>query len=244
LRGVNREEHPLTSLWLWCGVSFVHAEERALDAKRRVATAFGALFHDMRRTLDGEVGAWEREALRAWTARGSRLADELLAVAGAQPLAAAAVDAKPLLHALARDVRRALDLRIEIVVHVANDCPACLADPVALRTALLALVANARDALPDGGVIVLRADPTVLVDGSPAVQWSVHDEGGGIARELRETAMHPFATTKAGRTAGLGLAAADGFARQSGGELRLESSSAGTACRLVLPAQASSPKRS
>jgi signal transduction histidine kinase len=209
----------------------------ARELAARVATAFGALFRDIERALAGDVGASEREAISAWIARGSRLADDLLAYAAAQPLAPEPLEPKPLLHALASDLRRVLDPCFEIVVRVADDCPACIADAAALRIALLALVANARDAMPEGGVVGLLAGTSLLADGTRAVELTVRDEGSGIASEVRATAVQPLVTTKAGRTSGLGLAAVDGFALQSGGELQLTSSAAGTACRLVLPAR-------
>jgi len=204
----------------------------------RVATAFGALFRDMQRALAGDIDACEREALRAWAVRGGRLADDLLAYAGAQPLAPEALDPRAILRALANDLRRVLDARFEVVVRVGDDCPACFADAAALATALLALVANARDAMPEGGIVALFAATARLADGTAAVEVTVRDEGTGVAAEARATAAQPLVTTKAGRTSGLGLAAAEGFARQSGGELRLASSAAGTACAIVLPAHA------
>jgi signal transduction histidine kinase len=210
----------------------------------RAAAAFGALFRDMQRTLAADVGACEHEALAAWAVRGGRLADDLLAYAGAQPLAPGPLDPRLLLRTLAGDLRRALDPTFEVVVRIADDCPECVADGDALTSALLALVANARDAMPDGGIVALLAGPARLGDGSLAVELTVRDEGAGLAPDVRAIATQPFVTTKAGRTSGLGLAVADGFARQSGGELSLTSSSTGTACRLVLPGQAAARERS
>ena len=211
-------------------------ELSARELAARVATAFGALFSDIQRALAADGGAWQREAVTAWAVRGIRLADDLLAYAGAQTLAPVPIQPRPLLQALARDLRATLDPRLEVVVRVGEDCPACVADRAALGTALLALVANARDAMPDGGIVALLAGPARLADGSRAVELTVRDDGGGVAPGLRATAAQPLVTTKAGRTSGLGLAAVDGFVRQSGGELWLTSSAAGTACRLVLPA--------
>jgi signal transduction histidine kinase len=119
-------------------------------------------------------------------------------------------------------------------------------EPTAIRcdihefeSAVLNLVANARDASPDGALIAIavRGDP-----GSRSVLLAVRDEGCGMAPELARRAFEPFFTTKASRNgAGLGLALVADFARRSGGEACLESApGAGTTVVLRLPEAPSS----
>lgn len=116
-----------------------------------------------------------------------------------------------------------------------------------LAAVLVQLMANARDAMPNGGTIRVEAEPlseghgTLLPDGSflapgPYVAIAVADTGHGIPRELIGRITDPFFTTKpVGMGSGMGLAVAAGFARQSGGGLRICSSDKGTTVTLLLP---------
>lgn len=152
----------------------------------------------------------------------------LLAYAGCQTLTPVALDVLAFLRNLSDALRWALDARIEMIVDVAPDCPRCHADGEALEEALLNLGANALDAMPEGGRLWLRARACELPDARPGVEISVSDSGVGMSIEAMRRAGQPFFTTKADRPlAGLGLAAANGFARASGGVLALQTSAAG-----------------
>jgi signal transduction histidine kinase len=120
---------------------------------------------------------------------------------------------------------------------VGHDCPACFVDAGALEDALLNLVANARDAMPEGGRLSLAAVGELAPDGSPAVALSVSDSGPGVVADFLQRAVQPFVTTKTqDPRSGMGLPATDGFARQSGGRLTLRSRlSGGTSVTLTLP---------
>src|SRR5690606_21241590 len=112
-----------------------------------------------------------------------------------------------------------------------------------LESAVLNLVINARDALPKGGNITIRTrslqstGSTELVDGG-YVALSVTDDGTGIAPDVLSKVFEPFFTTKPlGQGTGLGLSSIYGFARQSGGEARIDSVvGRGTEVTLLLPA--------
>lgn len=179
-------------------------------------------------------------ALHAHLLRGSeRLAETLLAFGGAQTLVAAPVDAGELLVLFAQTLQQALDVGVQVAVEVSPECPPCLADRRALEAALVELVVNARDGMPNGGRLGLHADPRTLPGGSRAVCFAVSDSGTGMDPDVLALAAQPFYSTKGGRHLGMGLAAVEGFARQSGGCLQLRSwRRQGTIASVVLPAAA------
>lgn len=116
-------------------------------------------------------------------------------------------------------------------------------DPSQLDLALMNLIFNARDAMPSGGTVVVRADNRSLRESSselPAGDYvviAVEDTGSGIPRELVAKVVEPFFTTKpVGKGTGLGLSTAYGFTKQSGGTLKLHSEvDKGTTVELWLP---------
>ena len=114
-------------------------------------------------------------------------------------------------------------------------------DPAQLELALLNLVINARDAMPGGGRIALRARNAHLPQGELAagdyVELAVADSGEGMPAEVMARALDPFFTTKGvGKGSGMGLPQAYGFARQGGGTLTLDSAPGrGTTVRIYLP---------
>ena len=117
-------------------------------------------------------------------------------------------------------------------------------DPGELELVILNLAVNARDAMPDGGTIVVRAEnaPARSDDGSgdrvgDFVRLSVIDTGTGMTPEVKARVFEPFFTTKdIGKGSGLGLPQVYGFATQSGGTVRIESAvGRGTRVILILP---------
>ena len=114
-----------------------------------------------------------------------------------------------------------------------GDCVALL-DRNQLESAIINLAVNARDAMPEGGRVVIRT--RVLSGDTAAIE--VQDEGGeGMPEDVRKRAVEPFFTTKpVGRGSGLGLSQVLGFAQQSQGELAIESEPGrGTLVRLTFP---------
>jgi PAS domain S-box-containing protein len=188
--------------------------------------------------------------------RGAELTSKLLAFSRRQVLQPTAVDVGALVHSLADMLRRTLDQHVRIVVDVADDCPAALADPVQLEAALLNIAINARDAMPEGGVLRFGADivgelpvaiarelDDVRAPATSFVAISIADSGTGMSDEVRERAFEPFFTTKtAGRGTGLGLSTVHGFVKQSRGAVLLESSpGGGTTVVLYIPRVAQAP---
>jgi len=186
-------------------------------------------------------------AMRA-SKRGAELTSKLLAFSRRQVLQPTRVDVGVLLESLAGMLRRTLDQRIRISVSVPPGCPAVLADPGQLESALLNIAINARDAMPDGGELSFSAR---RCDSLPAalgeelqlgrlqdhVQIAIADTGSGMSEAVKERAFEPFFTTKeAGRGTGLGLSTVYGFARQSRGAVMLDSQlGRGTTVSLILP---------
>jgi signal transduction histidine kinase len=143
----------------------------------------------------------------------------------------------PFLRSLADRLRYALDASIAVAVVVEPDCPACHVDPARLHDAMMSLIVNARDAMPGGGRLQFDARASRYDDGRPAVLWSVSDSGCGMKAEVRQCATLPFFSTRShDPQAGLGLAAVEGFARQSDGLMTLSSTAGeGTTVNLLLP---------
>ena len=184
------------------------------------------------------------------TKRGAELTGKLLAFSRRQVLQPTAVDVSLLLNSLADMLRRTLDQRIRIDVEVPPACPPVLADPGQLESALLNIAINARDAMPDGGTLLFRAEPCAELpreirnepdppsapdEGFVAI--SIADTGAGMPDEVKERAFEPFFTTKeAGRGTGLGLSTVYGFVKQSKGAITLDSVlGVGTTLTLYIP---------
>jgi signal transduction histidine kinase len=129
---------------------------------------------------------------------------------------------------------------IEIVIATPRDLWPVHVDPRELESAILNLAINARDAMPAGGRLIVRAmnDPVERIDSlDPCVNISVTDTGTGMAREVRERALDPFFTTKKrGQGSGLGLAQVQDFVLRSGGQVLISSDPGeGTTVSISLP---------
>ena len=194
------------------------------------------------------------EELRAMAARaaqsGAELTSNLLAFARRQPLAPVALDVPRLLGELRSLAAPSLGKLHRVDVITAPDLPPCLVDRAGLEGALLNLLVNSRDAMPAGGQIEMVASvhdigpgntpPRLTLTPGRYVSISVIDSGLGIPEHLQDKVFEPFFTTKPpGKGTGLGLSSVVGFARQSGGDLELQSSPGmGTVMRIYLPAMA------
>ncbi|WP_158639256.1 PAS domain-containing sensor histidine kinase [Elioraea rosea] len=172
------------------------------------------------------------QAVRA-AETAARLTAQLLAFAGRQPLRPESLDPSAVLAELVPMFGRALGPRIAVAVNVALGTPSVYADPTQLRTALLNLAANARDAMDGTGRLVITVGP----DSEGNVAFAVTDEGSGMSEDVAARAFEPFFTTKpAGQGSGLGLSQAYGFVAQSRGTIGIESTPGfGTTVRFVLP---------
>jgi PAS domain S-box-containing protein len=183
--------------------------------------------------------------------RGTKLAAQLLAFARRQPLHPGVVDLAQLIERMDSLLHRAAGDAVAIRFEIAPALWPALVDPNQLENVLLNLVINARDAIratPDGrgDITVALANVAVAPDSALAdtgihpgdfVTLAVVDTGSGMPPDVMERAIEPFFTTKPeGKGTGLGLSMAHGFAKQSGGHLRLASRlGQGTTVTLYLP---------
>lgn len=198
---------------------------------------------------DEEERSLLEESLRA-TRTGSELTRRLLAFSRRQALAPRAVDLSELVADLVGLLKRTLGDAVVIEATVADDLHPLVVDPVQLESALVNLAINARDAMPGGGRLTIRAENYVLHRDDPG--WSeeltegafvlitVADTGTGMDGETLARATDPFYTTKeVGKGSGLGLSMVHGFVAQSGGGMRIDSTpGSGTEISLLFPVAA------
>jgi signal transduction histidine kinase/CheY-like chemotaxis protein/HAMP domain-containing protein len=176
--------------------------------------------------------------------RGAKLTTQLLAFSRRQKLNPKLVCANKLISEFLGLIRQAVGGECEVRLRTYEPLWQCYVDPPLLEGALLNLALNARDAMPDGGVLEIETRNVVLEEGSMPgaapgsyVRLSVLDTGCGMSPEVRDQIFEPFFTTKeVGKGTGLGLSMVYGFVRQSGGHVTVESSlGVGTTMALYLP---------
>ena len=178
----------------------------------------------------GAAGEPIRRAQRA-AMKAGKLTQQLLTFARKQHLEPKRVNLNALLVEFSELLVRTLGDRVALQLDLKPGLPACTLDPTHFEMALLNVLINARDAMPDGGQV--RVSTTVLA-GQVAV--CVADEGEGMAPDVVQRATEPFFTTK-GPGTGLGLAMVHGFVQQSRGRLEIDSTPGkGTTVRMVFPA--------
>jgi two-component system CheB/CheR fusion protein len=218
----------------------------AHDFNNMLGVVIGNL--DLLRDLRGDdrdTDELTREALDA-AFRGADLTRRLLAFARQQPLRPQRVDVNELVSGITRLLRRTLGEDIEISLDLAPEPWAVVVDPAQLEASLTNLATNARDAMPDGGRLMIATGNRTL-DADYAAQHSevipggyvmleVSDTGCGMTREVMDRIFEPFFTTKGrDKGTGLGLSMVFGFIKQSGGHICVYSEPAiGTTFRLFL----------
>jgi signal transduction histidine kinase/CheY-like chemotaxis protein len=177
-------------------------------------------------------------AISTTAARAAALTSQLLSFARRQPLRPETVDVNDHILGMIDLLDRSLGETIEIKAELADRICLVDADRVQLESAILNIGVNARDAMPGGGCLTIRTGmaPDDWGLGS-AITISMADTGTGMEPETLSRIFEPFFTTKGvGRGTGLGLSQVYGFAAQSGGDVRVESSvGQGTTVTLVLP---------
>jgi PAS domain S-box-containing protein len=183
------------------------------------------------------------DAALASATSAAALTHRMLAFARQQPLDTRPIDINEHVHSLEDLLRRTIGERIGLSLDLTAIAAIAMVDPIQFESAVLNLVINARDALPEGGNIRLstyaahsRGDSR-LADGDYVV-LSVRDDGVGIEHRVIDKVFDPFFTTKPlGQGTGLGLSTIYGFARQSGGDVHIRSQVGhGTEVTLLLPA--------
>ena len=199
----------------------------------------------------GDAGRVERLASSAMGAarRGAEVTQTLLSFSRRQVLRPATVNPNRLLQDFRSLLRRAVDETISVSLELDPGLDPVRLDPGQFESAVLNLTVNARDAMPNGGKLVIRtenlavgpgtADLPVLQDLPPGdyIRVTVSDSGVGMDAETAARAFEPFFTTKeVGKGTGLGLSQVYGFARQAGGQVILDSvPGRGTSIAIVLP---------
>ena len=203
--------------------------------KRRIRAG---RYDDVESFMDGAIGAANRAA---------SLTHRLLAFARRQPLDPKAVDVNQLIRGMEELLRRTLGEAIRLSVDLAPENCTALTDAHQLENAILNLAINARDAMPKGGTLSIVTSREVLtrterfgreeIEAGDYAVVRVGDTGIGMSDETLKKVFEPFFTTKPiGQGTGLGLSMIYGFARQSRGHVRIESTEGvGTTFRLYLP---------
>ncbi|MCI0467029.1 MAG: PAS domain S-box protein [Beijerinckiaceae bacterium] len=178
---------------------------------------------------------------------GAELTKRLLAFGRRQPLSPKPADIGELVAGAAELMRRTLGATVDIKTRLADGLPQVTADPGQIETALLNLAINARDAMPDGGQLIIETAQAEIEEDYAAaygnivpgryITVAVTDNGTGMTPEVRQRAFEPFFTTKGPSAgSGLGLSMVYGFLKQSGGHVQLYSEPGhGTTVRLYLP---------
>jgi PAS domain S-box-containing protein len=235
---------------------------RQLQKMDSVGQLTGGIAHDFNNLLTIVIGNLEilgrqlgpasGRAQRAVTAamsgatRAATLTQRLLAFAQKQPLRPRAVDLNELATGMAELIRRTQGETFHYEFALAANLPRCFCDANQLETALLNLVINARDAMPDGGRLKIETADTVFhteaaqlrgIAAGTCLVLAVTDTGIGMSPETVEHAFEPFFTTKgAGKGTGLGLSMVYGFVKQSNGHVEIDSAPGrGTTVRIFLP---------
>ncbi|WP_168770522.1 ATP-binding protein [Flavimaricola marinus] len=229
------------------------------DAVGRLAGGFAHDFNNLLTTLLGNLDLYSNArskteekaaiaAARQAAERGAQLVAQLLSVSGKARMQPDHLDLGEYLADLRLVTARLFGPEVAFHYEVQPDLPPVIADRNQLNAALIQLLINARDAMPNGGLVMLDAAiakqprrPSMLETGPPSgnfVRLDIYDEGTGIAAADLPRVTEPFFTTrKFGEATGLGLSVAKGFAEQSGGSLDIQSEiGKGTRVRLYLPA--------
>lgn len=244
--GLERLVEERTAALLRAAEERRRAEDAARQAEKLAAIGqlTGGVAHDFGNLLQVVISGAEllrtpslREARKtqildginqaAWNAR--ELTGRLLAFARQQPLRPEMIDIGTRLAGLAGLLRQTLGAGIWVETALAPNLWAVHADPSQFDVAILNLAVNARDAMPKGGTLTIQAR-NVTLEATPEraagdyLCIAVKDTGEGMAPHVLSRVLEPFFTTKEpGQGTGLGLPQAHGFAKQSGGDLQIES---------------------
>src|ERR1700730_2735282 len=217
----------------------------AHDFNNLLTVLQGALEMLSGRQMNDQLQSRVDMALRT-VERGERLTGQLLAFARRQPLMMATIDLNAQLRRMTELLARTVGSGVVIHTDLAPDLWPANADATQLELAVINLVLNARDAMPNGGELVIRtfketsrlqAARELPANDREFVGLEISDTGIGMPPEVAARAFEPFFTTKeVGKGTGLGLSMAYGFDRQSGGSVSIRAQvGIGTTVTLLLP---------
>jgi signal transduction histidine kinase/CheY-like chemotaxis protein len=195
---------------------------------------------------DEDKRALALDEIIAAGSRAARLTQQLLTVGRKAVSVPSALAPAELLGEIGRFVERVLPENIRLRTEIASDAPVIYADAAQLHHVILNLCLNARDAMPQGGELTIRARRVIGGQGDvPAGEWAaiqVEDNGTGMDVPTLERLFEPFFTTKGELGTGLGLSTVHGIATQSGGHVRVKSVlGEGTTFTVLLPIGAEQP---
>jgi signal transduction histidine kinase/ActR/RegA family two-component response regulator len=246
-------------------VTAVHETERLLQQAQKldaIGKLTGGVAHDFNNMLTIITGTIESliedlqdrpaavataELIGQAADRCTELIRHLLAFARKQPLYPRDSDVNSTVLDIAKLLRPTLGEQIEINSILEDGAMIAHIDSAQLANSLVNMAINARDAMPDGGKLLFETHKVVLDEGyaeanpgvvaGPYIMVAVSDTGTGMPAEVQDRAFEPFFTTKeAGKGSGLGLSMVYGFAKQSGGHVKIYSEAGrGTTVRLYLP---------
>ena len=232
----------------------VHA--RKMDAIGQLTGGIAHDFNNLLAAVLGGLGLIERRVslnedqqkivgmTRHAAEQGSELVARLLAFARRQKLEPARIDAVELSQTVRELLAHTLGGLVQLDWEPDESLWCLYADEAQLELALMNLIINARDAMPDGGRVIvtgenrrLDSDAGLGLKPGEYVVLTVRDTGSGIPPDILEQVMEPFFTTKdVGKGTGLGLSMVYGFAKQSGGAIRIDSEvGKGTRVEIWLP---------
>jgi PAS domain S-box-containing protein len=228
----------------------------AHEANNQMTVVLGAAGFLLRRVRDDEDRE-DLEHIRRAAERTAAITQQLLAFSRRQVLQPQLVNLNAIVTTLEPIMRRALGESCRVAVQLAADLGPVTADPGQLDQVLLNLTFNARDAMPEGGVLTIETANVVLDDASagprpadavppgPYARLTVSDTGEGMDQATLRHLFEPFFTTKSvGQGTGLGLSTVYGIVKQSGGLVNVHSElGRGTAFEIYLPLADAEPGR-
>ncbi|KEQ52138.1 response regulator [Sphingobium chlorophenolicum] len=222
----------------------------AHDFNNMLTGVIGGIDIVKRRLASGRIDDLDRfmDSASASAQRAAALTARLLAFSRRQSLDPRPTDVNALIRSLEDLLMRTINENIRLQIIPADGDPYAIVDGNQLENAILNLTINARDAMPEGGLLTVEvgtvdldaayADSGVDIKAGRYVTVAISDTGVGMSAELVDKVFEPFFTTKPiGQGTGLGLSMVYGFARQSDGQVRIHSKPGqGTSVKLFLPA--------
>lgn len=236
------------------------AQSQKLDALGQLTGGVAHDFNNLLMVVTGSLSALRKvaegdpKAIRAVRAidaasqRGAALTSQLLSFARRQSVNPQTVDARESIYSMREVLDTGLGSAVELHIEAGDGLWPITVDPAEFETALVNLVINARDAMPQGGKVTVQASNVVVDDGvtkGDFVALKVRDTGIGIPEDVLAKIFDPFFTTKPiGKGTGLGLSQVHGFVHQAGGTIAVDSElGKGTTFTLGLPRSTPASKR-